>query len=83
MITVWGRATSSNVQAVMWCLAELGLEPVRHDAGHVHGGLDTPDFLAMNPNGTIPVLRDGAGDAIWETGAILRYLAARYGDAHF
>ncbi len=83
MITVWGRATSSNVQAVMWCLAELGLEPVRHDAGHVHGGLDTPDFLAMNPNGTIPVLRDGTGDAIWETGAILRYLAACYGDAHF
>jgi glutathione S-transferase len=37
----------------------------------------------MNPNGTVPVLRDGAGEPIWETGAILRYLAAHYGSAPF
>ena len=83
MLTVWGRKTSSNVQALMWCIGELGLPYLRHDAGHRYGGTDTPSFLAMNPNGTVPVLRDGAGEPIWETGAILRYLAARYGSAPF
>lgn len=79
MLTVWGRKTSSNVQALMWCIGELGLAYERHDVGHRYGGNDTPEFLAMNPNGTVPVLQDGIGEPIWETGAILRYLAARYG----
>lgn len=83
MLTVWGRKTSSNVQALMWCIGELGLPYERHDAGHRYGGTDTPSFLAMNPNGTVPVLRDGAGEPIWETGAILRYLSGRYGSAPF
>lgn len=83
MLTVWGRKTSSNVQALMWCIGELGLAYERHDVGHRFGGNDTPEFLAMNPNGTVPVLRDGMGAPIWETGAILRYLAARYGTPGF
>lgn len=78
-LTVWGRKTSSNVQALMWCIGELGLDCQRHDIGHVHGGNDTTQFLAMNPNGTVPVLQDGDCEPLWETGAILRYLAARYG----
>lgn len=80
MITVWGRATSSNVQPVMWTIAELGLEARRIDRGHTHGGLDTPEFLAMNPHGRIPVIRDGDGPPLWESYAIIRYLAARYGE---
>ena len=83
MLTVWGRKTSSNVQALMWCIGELGLPYERHDAGHRYGGTGTPAFLAMNPNGTVPVLRDGDGEPLWETGAILRYLAGRYGAAPF
>lgn len=83
MITVWGRASSSNVQAVMWALAELRVPCVRVDVGHKYGGNDTPAFLAMNPNGTVPVLQDGAQTPIWETGAILRYLAERYADDLF
>jgi glutathione S-transferase len=79
MITVYGRATSSNVQAVMWAIGEMGLAHERLDYGHVHGGTDTPGFLAMNPNGTVPVIRDG-DLVLWESCAILRYLAARYGD---
>ena len=82
-MTVWGRKTSSNVQALMWCIGELGLDYERHDIGHVHGGNDTPQFLAMNPNGTVPVLQDGDNEPLWETGAILRYLAARYGSDSF
>ncbi len=83
MLTIWGRKTSSNVQAAMWCVAELGLDHRRHDVGHTFGGNDAPTFLAMNPNGLIPVLRDGDGEPIWETGAILRYLAARHGEDSF
>jgi glutathione S-transferase len=67
----------------MWCIGELGLSYERHDVGHVYGGRDTAEFLAMNPNGLIPVLKDGDGEPIWETGAICRYLASRYGGAPF
>lgn len=83
MITVWGRRTSSNVQALLWCLDELGLQYTRHDVGHRFGGLDTPAFGSLNPNRTIPVLQDGSNPPLWETGAILRYLAARYGNPEF
>ena len=79
MIMVYGRATSSNVQAVMWGIGELGLKYERLDFGHVHGGTDTPEFRAMNPHGLVPVIRDG-DVVMWESCAILRYLAARYGD---
>jgi Glutathione S-transferase len=82
-LTIWGRRTSSNVQALMWCIGELGLDYQRHDVGHRHGGNDTPEFLAMNPNGLVPVLRDGDDPPLWETGAILRYLAARYAPDSF
>ena len=82
MITVYGRATSSNVQAVMWGIAELGLPHERLDYGHVHGGTGTAEFRAMNPNGLVPVIRDGAL-TMFESAAILRYLAARYGGAPF
>ena len=83
MLRVWGRKTSSNVQAVMWSIAELGLPHERYDFGHRYGGLDTPEFLAMNPNGTIPVVRDNDGEPLWESAAILRYLANRYGRAPY
>lgn len=77
-LTIWGRATSSNVQAVMWLVGELALPYDRIDRGHSFGGLDTPEFRAMNPHGRVPVIRDGGGPPIFESAAILRYLAARY-----
>ncbi|WP_451985999.1 glutathione S-transferase family protein [Azospirillum endophyticum] len=83
MIKIWGRRTSSNVQALMWCIGELGLTYKRYDVGHRYGGNDTSEFLSMNPNGTVPVLRDDDGEPLWETGAILRYLADRYGSNSF
>ena len=83
MITVWGRATSSNVQIVMWALAEIGLECHRIDAGHSFGKVDTPEFRAMNPNGLVPVLIDGDAEPLWESAAIVRYLGAKYGSGTF
>lgn len=82
MITIHGRATSSNVQLAMWAVGELGLAHERRDCGGAFGGLDTPEFAAMNPHRLIPVLEDG-GLAVWESAAILRYLAAAYGDDGF
>ena len=79
MLTIYGRANSSNVQLVMWAVAELGLAHERLDYGHIHGGVDTPEYRAMNPHGKVPTLRDG-DLVIWESCAILRYIAAAYGD---
>ncbi len=67
----------------MWCVGELDLPYRRHDLGHHFGGLDIDTFKQLNPNQTIPVLQDGDTPPIWETGAILRYLAAQYGEGTF
>ena len=77
-ITIWGRKSSVNVQSVLWCLEELDLAYSRIDAGFTYGVVTTPAFLEMNPNGKVPVLIDGDGPAIFESGAILRYLATQY-----
>lgn len=82
MIKVLGRATSSNVQSVMWTLAELSLDHARVDVGHTFGGNDTPEYLAKNPMGLVPVLEDG-DLTLFESAAIIRYLGARYGDDSF
>jgi glutathione S-transferase len=82
MLKVLGRATSSNVQTVMWAIAELGLAVERQNIGLSHGGNDTAEFLRMNPNGLVPVLIDG-DLTLFESAAILRYLAATYGDNLF
>lgn len=83
MLTIWGRKTSSNVQALMWCVGELGLDYLRFDVGHRYGGTDSEAFYQLNPNRTVPVLQDGDNPPLWETGAILRYLASRYADDTF
>lgn len=82
MLKIWGRSTSSNVQIAMWAVGELGLEHERIDWGGAFGGNDDPEYLKMNPNGLIPTIKDG-DLVVWESGAILRYLAARYGDEGF
>jgi glutathione S-transferase len=77
-ITLWGRKTSSNVQKVVWALAELGLDYEHVPLGGRFGGLDAPEYRQLNPNGLVPTLRDG-DLVLWESHAILRYLAATYG----
>lgn len=83
MLKVWGRASSANVQSVMWCIAELELPYERIDAGLMYGINNTAEYLAMNPNGTVPTLVDGNGPALWESGAVVRYLANVYGNDSF
>ncbi|HEX2891066.1 glutathione S-transferase [Vineibacter terrae] len=82
MIKVWGRRSSFNVQKVLWLAGELGLAHEHIPAGGSFGRLDEPAFHALNPHGRVPVLQDG-DLAVWESQAILRYLAARYGQDRF
>jgi glutathione S-transferase len=75
MLRIWGRRTSTNVQKVLWACEELGLAYERIDIGGPFGGLDSPEYRAMNPNGLIPSIQED-DFVLWESHAILRYLAA-------
>jgi len=78
MLRIWGRANSTNVKKVLWCAEELGLQYERIDAGMEHGVVDEPRYRALNPNGLVPCLQDG-DFVLWESNAIVRYLAGRHG----
>ena len=81
-LKIWGRETSVNVQKVMWAVDEIGVMRQRIDAGGAFGRNDTPEYRAMNPNGLVPVMDDG-GFILWESNAIIRYLASTYGRGGF
>jgi len=78
MLKIWGRTNSINVQKVLWCCAELDLPFERVDAGGKFGVNNTPEYLAMNPNGLVPTIND-EGFVLWESHAIVRYLARKHG----
>jgi glutathione S-transferase len=78
VLTIYGRTNSVNVQKVLWCLAELELAFTRIDAGLEHGKNTEPWYLALNPNGRVPLLVDGAF-TLWESNTIVRYLAGKHG----
>lgn len=78
---VLGRASSINVRKVLWTCDELGLR-IRHVPwGEGALSLASAEFLALNPMGLVPVLRDAAAPGgpllLRESHAICRYLAAR------
>ena len=73
---LWGRLNSHNVKKVAWFAEELGIGCERRDIGGQFGFTD--EYLAMNPNRLIPTIADGKV-MLWESNAILRYMAAEYG----
>ncbi|HWW05817.1 glutathione S-transferase family protein [Collimonas sp.] len=79
MLKILGKASSINVRKVLWTCDELGLPFEQEDWGSGFRATDTADFLALNPNAMVPVIRDG-DFVLWESNAIIRYLAAAYGD---
>ena len=81
MLKIWGRATSSNVQKVLWCCAELGIEFERVDLGGPFGGNNDPEYLALNPNGLVPTVKDG-DLVMWESNTVCRYLATTRNGVH-
>lgn len=73
MLKIWGRENSLNVQKVLWCCAELGLDFERIDWAGEFGGNDDPDYRALHPFGKVPAIEDG-GVVVWESNTIQRYL---------
>jgi glutathione S-transferase len=78
MLKVWGRNTSSNVQKVIWGLAEMKLPFERIDVGGKFGKTKDDFYLAMNPNSLVPTLEEEDGFTLWESNSILRYVAAKH-----
>ena len=82
MLKVYGRADSSNCAKVFWLLDLLQQDFELIPAGRGHGGTDSPEFRALTPFGKVPVVVDGEV-VLWESNAILRYLAERFGATVF
>jgi len=82
MLTIWGRENSTNVQKVLWLCDELGLDFERIDLGGPFGGLDDAAYRQMNPNGLVPTIEHD-GFVLWESHAILRYLASNDAERRF
>ena len=78
MLQILGRSTSINVRKVLWTCAELGQPHEHTEWGSGELSLRDPAFLALNPNGLVPVIRDG-DFVLWESNAVCRYLAAKAG----
>jgi glutathione S-transferase len=75
---IWGRRNSVNVRKVLWCSDELGVEYELIEAGMNFGRNSEPGYLAMNPNGRVPLLVEG-DFVLWESNSIMRYLAMEHG----
>jgi glutathione S-transferase len=85
MITVYGYSPSGNCHKLRMLLGHLG-RPYRWiETDSAHGATRTPAYLAMNPNGKVPLVVDALGRTMVESNAILAWLAdgTRYfaGDA--
>lgn len=83
-LTIHGIAASRAIRP-LWAATELGLA-FRHEPTPFQGGAThTPDFLALNPNGHIPVVVDERGPAdggrvvVWESMACALYIARHHG----
>lgn len=62
-----------------WMLEELEVPYDLELRSTSDGSLKTPEYLAINPNGTVPTLVDG-GTALYESAALCLYLADKYAD---
>ncbi len=75
MLTVYGMKSSGNCYKVQLLLEQLG-RPYRWvEVDSAAGETRTPQYLAMNPNGKVPLLEAGPGRYLAESNAILCYLA--------
>ena len=76
MIELWHCADARSFRA-LWALEEMGL-PYRLHLLPFPPRVRRPEYLELNPLGTVPLLVDGAA-RMTESAAIPQYLATRYG----
>lgn len=76
-LKIWGRMSSINVKKAVWTAQELGLDFQRTEAGGAFGVVKTPEYLARNPNATVPLMAD-EDFVLWESNVIVRYLCAKH-----
>jgi glutathione S-transferase len=75
MYKVYGDYQSGNCYKIKLMLHLLGLEYQWRPVDILKGETETAAFLAMNPNGKVPVLELEDGTYLWESNAILNFLA--------
>ena len=75
-LKIYGTAASRTARP-LWVAQELGLAYEHISLPYLGGATRTPEFLALNPNGRIPVLDDD-GIIVWESMACALYLAERF-----
>jgi len=73
------HVSKSRSTRVLWLLEELGLDYELETLPFDPGALKSPDYLAINPFGKVPVLVDGPV-TMSESVAIIQYLLDRYGE---
>jgi glutathione S-transferase len=75
-IKIYDSPQSPNARKVRLFAAELGIPLERHPVDFSTGQRHAPAYRAMNPNGMVPTIDDD-GFVLWESAAILRYLAQK------
>lgn len=75
-------APKSRAVRVAWLLEEMGLAYELERFALGDPAMRAPEYRSIHPMGRVPVLEDG-DVRIMESGAILEYLLARYGDGRF
>jgi glutathione S-transferase len=68
---------SPNAKRVRILANELGINLNIVNLDFAKGDLRTPEYLAKNPMGKVPTLEDDDGYVVWESAAIMTYLAAK------
>ncbi|WP_228778439.1 glutathione S-transferase N-terminal domain-containing protein [Polaromonas sp. Pch-P] len=75
-VKIYGTAASRAARP-LWLVHEMGLTHEHIPLPYAGGATRTPEFLAINPNGRIPVVDDD-GVLVWESMACVLYLAERF-----
>lgn len=78
MLKIFGKSLSINVRKVLWLCAEMELTYEQEQWGSGFRSTEAPQFVALNPNAMVPVIKDGSF-VLWESNSICRYLASRNG----
>jgi glutathione S-transferase len=75
MITVYGYSPSGNCHKLRMLLGHLGRDYRWIETDSAHGETRTPEYLAKNPNGRVPMVEADDGRILVESNAILCWLA--------